>query len=277
MNYLDWKKRAFLVGSGAWFLPSGLSSENCLAAYQFKGASSEANALMDLSEYGHNLTKGSQTTSIGSSYSVPGTFTPTWSASSGFVFASAYGGMQGYLNNSTLNQQNIRAIVVRYSGKAFGSDCYLVTAGGADGTAQLSATSTMYRYTQTVEYTEYGERANYGGPGYVSAYNMTPSWGSWDTSSTAYSAAVVGCNNGYHGQLFINGTNVSSTMVLGWTYMDDHKVPSTVGVTFGNKVAAISALQNTPFAGKTIIAAAFFNVTLSADQHAEIAANMAQF
>ena len=56
-SYLEWKKRAIIMGSGGWWLPPNFDPADCLAAYQFKGAGSEAASLSDLTGHGYTLTK----------------------------------------------------------------------------------------------------------------------------------------------------------------------------------------------------------------------------
>lgn len=88
MNYLAMKKRA--LGGGWWADPS------CVAAFRFKGARSEAEALHDMTGAGHDLT------AYGS---------PVWSASDGYRLS-----IKGkYLNNAALNALDIKTVVVRYA------------------------------------------------------------------------------------------------------------------------------------------------------------------
>ncbi len=78
-DYLERKRRALTAGANRFFLPEGLTADNVLAAYQFKGVSAESYALQDLSGHGFHLSKGSQTYNNVSR-------TPTWNIGTGFTF-----------------------------------------------------------------------------------------------------------------------------------------------------------------------------------------------
>lgn len=56
MNFLEWKKRAFMSSGSSWFLPSGIGLDDCIAAYQWKGADSFQYSAHDLTEHGYDLT-----------------------------------------------------------------------------------------------------------------------------------------------------------------------------------------------------------------------------
>ena len=84
----------------------GISTANCLAAYQFKGAASETQALKDLTGHGYTLTKYTNTS---------GKIAAKWSATKGF-YTDDDKGYWNVLKNPTLGSQNIKSIVVRYAG-----------------------------------------------------------------------------------------------------------------------------------------------------------------
>jgi len=227
-----------------WFLVTGLSIANVLAAYNFTGASSESSALEDLTGHGYNLTKYGQSHAGGTRY-------PVWSAGNGFRFYDTARGNQGYLDNSSLNTQAIRCVVVRYTGVNSSYGTWLVTAGGDNGRCQVTAVTHLWMSDSV---------AKYNGPGTV--------WysGHWRSTSTYYANAVVGANVGTSNQIYINGAGKNST---------DRAAPTDKGSgsswrTFGNTHAAISDLNNATHGGKSIQAAVFYNVALSAAQHAEI-------
>lgn len=56
-SYLKRKKKALLMGSGGWWMPPNFNPDDCLAAYQFKGAADAATSLSDLTGHGYTLTK----------------------------------------------------------------------------------------------------------------------------------------------------------------------------------------------------------------------------
>lgn len=249
-DYLEQKRRALTAGANRFFLPEGLTADNVLAAYQFKGVSAESYALQDLSGHGYHLTKGSGTYN-------GHTYTPSWGYSTGFSWSAVYGGNSGWLDNAVLNAQAIRAVIVRYADLTQDNRACLVTAGGDNGRCQLMAATSVYLND--------GGYHNYGGPGFV-WYNEH-----WRSSSTYYQSAVAGANIGTSGQIYINGTGHNTTDREAWTT----KGASAVWRTFGNVVASASDLVNAVFAGKKIICAAFYNVALNAEQHKQVADAMA--
>ena len=56
-SYLKRKKKALLMGSGGWWMPPNFNPDECLAAYQFKGAADASTSLSDLTGHGYTLTK----------------------------------------------------------------------------------------------------------------------------------------------------------------------------------------------------------------------------
>lgn len=248
-DYLERKRRSIL-GSKRFFMPSGLSAANCLAAFQFKGVASEAAALQDLSGNGRNLTKHSQTSS-------GVTYTPSWNTATGFTFAAVYQGLCGYLNNASLNAQSIKCAIVRYQDMTLNNRGWLITAGGSDGLAQLAGACTTYKD---------GSTDNHVGPGYTSTKT------SWRYITTRYTEGVVGANFGASDGLFVNGSKKTNTLISGCAAVQDQQTWHT----FGNVHAPMSDLNNAVHAGKKILCAAFFDVALTADQHAEVAAAMAE-
>lgn len=241
-QYLMKKRDAILASCGLFWLPSGMSADNVLAAYQFIGVPSEEEALMDVSGNNRTLTKTSET--------VNGTtYTPTWSSSAGFIFQKAYQGKSGYLDNTSLNGQNILSAVVRYSNLSQDNRGYLITAGGTSGLAQLMAACTVYK----------SGVLNYTGPGYTSGSTA------WRYDTTARTSGILGANFGSADGLYFNGTKLTVTAVTGCT--------AATGVTwhtFGNVHANASDLTNADHAGKRIQAAVFFKTALTDDQMLEV-------
>lgn len=124
--------KARLFYESDFWTAGGISTANCLAAYQFKGASSETVARTDLTGHGHTLTKWSSTS---------GKLAPSWSKANGFYIgatASDYG-INPTLYNTTLNGKAIKSIVIRYDGFSASSlDGHsIVLAPGSDGYAGL--------------------------------------------------------------------------------------------------------------------------------------------
>lgn len=269
MNYFELKKRALLSSTNVFWLPTGVPRDAVLAAYRFKGVSSEAFALQDLSSKRNGLIKYSQ------SYNGV-TYTPTWDSASGFTFDTVYQGRSGYLDNPALDQSDIKAAVVCYTGLTQTNRGYLMTAGGASGRAFLFGASTVLTYGTIDEDGYQGvEVTDYGGPGYV-----TSPWASWTWVGTvAYTTAaktsgVVGANFGSNGGLYLDGTAAATSSTADGHAFTDVGLGGNQGKTFGNSHSDKSDLNNAVHAGKTIIAAAFFGVELTADQHLEIATAM---
>lgn len=245
-DYLRQKRDAILSASGVFWLPSGFSLADVLAAYQFKGVASEDDAKMDLSGNGRNLTKHTQSGN-----------TPEWSASYGWKFVAAYQGASGYLDNSALDSLTIKSAVIRFSNVTQDYDrTYLITAGGSTGYAQIMARSAIV--------TDDGIKT-YGGCGYAAGNNK------WETFSTYESEGVVGANFGTEDAMYWNGSLRNTTLRTGRTEIGDG---GHIGRTFGNSHAAVSDLNNAYHGGKRIQCAVFFGKALSADQHLEVAQRM---
>lgn len=261
-EYFELKKRALLMGANVFWLPSGLGRDSVLAAYQFKGVSSEIFALQDISGGGKPLVKYSQT------YNNV-TYTPIWNSASGFTFAAVYGGLCGYLDSESLDKSGIKSAVICFSGVDQNNRAYLMTAGGASGKAQI--------YAATSAYIVGDGYTNYAGPGFCSvAYSSYSVVGQMKYYGSTYKqSGVIGVNFETN-QMYIDGTDVTSNLSStpsGDTYTDFND-GGLQGKTFGNSHTGKSALNNAVHAGKTIIAAAFFDVELSAAQHQEIATAM---
>lgn len=262
-TYLELKRDAILRGANRFFLPSGLAADKCLAAYQFAGVSSESYALQDLSGNGRDLKKGSQTYS-GTTYA------PTWS-SSGFKFDAVYGGNSGYLNNGTLNTLSIVCAVVRYSGLTQNNRGPLITAGGASGKVQIYGATSAYAFDSYGEDGELinAEYRNYVGPGFAASAQSGTWAGTMYYSPTQKTAGVIGVNFTAN-KMYLDGALAStSSTPSGKTFTG-----LSNKYTFGTSHSSHSPLNNAVWAGRTIIAAAFFSVELSKDQHAEVAEAM---
>lgn len=110
--------KARLVYSADWWLPSGVAAANCLAAYQFKGAASEAAARTDLTGHGYTLSKWDSL---------------SWSSANGFERVSG----NSRLSNTTLCSKNIRSFAIKYSNHVPANNGPIVEGGGSSGFAVL--------------------------------------------------------------------------------------------------------------------------------------------
>lgn len=89
MNYFTVRRDSGAGSSDEWW------GDDCIAAYRFKGAESEAQSRVDLTGHGYDLTRQNN---------------PTWDAENGAYLKN------GWLSNSDLNAlDTVRTIVIRYS------------------------------------------------------------------------------------------------------------------------------------------------------------------
>lgn len=112
-RYLELKKRALMMAANKWWQPSGISIDQCIAAYRFKGADSMASALLDVTEHGWNLeTKGAD----GVSWD---TVNGMYSTGNGYYKSASLSSVKGGYNDSgraidSLAYQDVRTAIVWY-------------------------------------------------------------------------------------------------------------------------------------------------------------------
>lgn len=112
MGYLE-RKRDAMIGATPWYLPPTVKLSDCIAAYQFKGASSQNASYQDLTGHGHTLNapRGA-----------------SWSKSTGVQFSFVSGSGYQFLTNDvpagdTLRTMTrVKTVVVYYSGHKALSD-----------------------------------------------------------------------------------------------------------------------------------------------------------
>lgn len=267
MDYFELKKRAMLLGANVFWLPAGVGRNNVLAAYRFKGVSSEAFALQDLSNRRNNLIKYSQTYNNVE-------HTPAWSSANGFSFDAVVAGLSGYLDNPALDQSDIKSAVVCYTGVEQDNRALLITAGGASGKVQIFAATSAEVIDSINDDTQEIRMSyqNYKGPGFV-----TVAWSGWaSVGQMAYSGSaqkasgVIGVNFTSN-QMFLDGSAAGLSYTENGSTYTDIGSGGHIGHTFGNSHSDKNELSGGTFASKTIIAAAFYDVELTADQHLEVA------
>ena len=263
------KKKTMLSGSSVFWLPSGVGRNDVVGAYRFKGVSSEAFALQDLSTRRYNLIKYKQTYS-GTDH------IPTWSSANGFAFDAVYGGLSGYLDNPALDQSDIKSAVICFSGVTQNNRVILISAGGASGKVQIFAATSAQVITSISGDTVVSNYQNFGGPGFVSsAYASYTTVGKMKYSgNTQKASGVIGVNFDAN-KMYLDGVEASlnDTTAEFHTYTDIGDAGKQ-GYTFGNSHSGKPELNNAVFGGKVIIAAAFYSVELTAEQHAEASAMM---
>lgn len=233
--------KARLVYSSDWWVPSGVAAANCLAAYRFKGAASEAAALTDLTGHGYTLTKSGP---------------PTWSSATGFTF-----NWNGNLNNASLNGQGVNTIVVRFANAA---DKTNLSAVGGSGNNRF-----LYRglYLGSFYNGASGTAINTNNPALL--YGQV--WKDWERppagSFYVYTASTTVGTSGvlaFGGSSFYwNGTAMTTSS--GQTGIDEgtKAMPSKYTLAYNAKLE--------------LVAAAFFSVELTAAQHKEVADGMNKF
>lgn len=232
-SYLEWKKRAIVMGSGGWWLPPNFDPDDCLAAYQFKGAGSESAALTDLTGHGKTLTRTGDNSAI------------TFKNNVGFVWNEVSGAQ--YLHNTEI-VNNINSFVIRYKidylGQGYGI-CFRTGFAVFDGVTALSVWHNHWITWQDESYREA-----------VYLTRKSPSW--WQDLS-----GVVGYNIGWSSE-----TNPGTH---GDLYLDGALVAESNRQTFNNHYTGNEVLFGQGFSGfnsgrYTMVAGAFYRRNLRADE-----------
>lgn len=166
-----------------WWLPTGIVSSNVIAAYQFKGAIDEANALLNV-----NNANDYPLTKVGS--------TVTWNQSTGFYIPAT----NGYgLNNASI--KSFTSVFARFSNVASGNSA-----------ATLVSPAAGYILMAKAAYDKGGAQYK-NAPGII---DFTTSSGTGYYMSTYYGNGVLGWNRPSR-LLYINGVSQSlSTFSDAW-------------------------------------------------------------
>lgn len=237
-SYLEWKKRAIVMGSGGWWLPPNFDPDDCLAAYQFKGAGSESAALTDLTGHGYELTKNDPDRLM------------DFDNSAGFVWARNGWRSSRYLHNAVLTKDlhgfestEIQSYIIRYASLFIGA--------GYDFAYRL----TFVNGHLSVYYPHNHEWQGEWVQNAVYMYRTTPSW----TDANG----VIGYNMGLKtttaensGDLYINGALIPVDNRTTETGLQER----TIIPLFGHDSAAGNV---GPY---TIVAGAFYKKKLKADE-----------
>lgn len=220
----------------------GISPANCLAAYQFKGASSETVALTDLTGHGYTLTKSGS---------------PTWATGTGFTM-----GTSGLLQNATLNKlTTIKTIILRYSNLP-STDNKLYIASQIKGRTSLGTDNPLLYYRLSMS-------RFVNGAGVVTNINYPVVITSWNTDTSKLyikkgdtklaSSGTLGYSNNV---IYANGTaqtTTSETLACESTSTEQTNLSTSTSHTLHNG------------GGVRLLAAAFYNVNLTAAQHKAVA------
>lgn len=174
----------YQVRQSPWWLPIGILPSDVIAAYQFKGASSEANALLN-----QNNKDTYPLTKVGS--------TVTWNQSTGFYIPAT----NGYgLKNASI--KSFTSVFARFSDVASGNSAAILVSPAAGYTLMAKA---AYATTEGAEYKN--------APGII---DFTTSSGTAYHMSTYYGNGVLGWNRPSR-LLYINGVSQSlSTFSQAW-------------------------------------------------------------
>ena len=306
-RYLEWKKRALLMASSVFWLPPGLPRDAVLGAYQFKGVGSEAVALSDLSGNGRDLTKIQTTLHDGVTYptwnTATGYYCRSGNNSDGTEEQPQIGGRKiSTLNNDALNRSDIKAAVVCFANMAMdwpaASGTYpytpsqidfgcLVSAGGSSGYAQLYGCITYYEFSGYDGDEQVHQWISRETPGLISRGAPLGGAAKWGYSTVSLKGAnnkasgVVGGNfasETTRGTLFVNGiqTAMEEKSTHCWMIGSTSQWnPPAQGYTFGSSHASKTNGGNIASSGcvasKYLIAAAFYNCHLTAEQHQAVA------
>lgn len=245
-KYLEWKKKALLMGTGQWWLPSGMADTECYAAYHFIHAVNESDALRDLTNHGYNLTKSGDI---------------TWNKDTGFVWVNHLSG-QHTLNNSNLSNQTVKSAVIRYADA--GSNVWFTAVNGS-------------RFNMCRNYYRYGNEGALWG--LLGGFN----W--WDEGSTRGrnclngitapnpNSGVFGYNQAWGDQRYSSVSNPGECYVNGVRYAVNqgnngfNNAPDNCGGVFGGAAAGNGVNYN----GFKIIAGAFYSRWLTPEEHAFVA------
>jgi hypothetical protein len=228
---------AYRFNSNPWWQPKGLIPANVIAAYRFKGAESEARALLDLSgKTLHTLHKTNDSV--------------VWNFANGFTIPAVL----GYgLDNTQIN--DFAAVFIRYSD---------VNVDSATNASLVSLSATHYLDAKVAGW-DNGSLKYRKRPGF-SCFN---GWRFGAYSPAAYSQAVLGWNRNTDSisanSLYINGSKVALTEM---TYESPTANRILIGQSRMNGNVTLTSLK--------VQAAVFYNTHLTDEQAMELSLSMAE-
>lgn len=256
--YVGINNVARLFYTSEFFLPKGVNLSNVVAAYQFKAAKSQAEAMIDITGHGYNLSTPQndvvwdQTNGIRAGTFVNNNLANLNKIGGVITHVIFYGNYRTYeeamyVRNVPLSAMGMPALSLLnkndYSAHGGGSE------GWWDGDGQIGMMTYYDRGDETA-----GHWEGYGG------LLATNTW--------APASGVIG---GTRTELWLNGNQVS-TRNWGGNSWTSSKNPFE-DINNGNRVVRPS---NNPINKATvdIYAAVFFNIRLSAEQHSELSRSM---
>ena len=230
---------------GDWWMASGLSSTNVIAAYKFIHADSENAALTNCAN--------------ASTYKLVKQNSPTWTASNGFNMS----GQSKYLSNTSLNAlTNIKTIIIRFAGLP-------------------TTNNVLYRASEIKGTTGTGTK----NPLLYARFNMQCIYNSKTTYlNSNYPVAITSWTNNVL-TYYVGSTKLGTTGVLGYSTAQIYSngTKQTTQKKTANMDSCLTTETNlsnsysysiNDFGGGYVYAAAFYNIDLSAAQHQTIADNM---
>lgn len=197
-----------------WYLSGGITSGQCVAAYQPKGAASLAASYINLNSPGTNNANP--------------IIAPTWSSVNGWVFAAS-----AYLDTGIIPSSSW-SMIVRFSNKG-GGDYYLC--GESDGSFPSARFAIATQHSSTLHLFANGGSANISGEifsgvlavagqsGYLNGSSETTTVPPWSGSTTLsvylgarhISGAASGQFSGNIQAIAIYNTNVGATAIAALT------------------------------------------------------------
>ena len=254
---------ARLVYSSDFWLPTGVAAANCLAAYQFKGATSETEALTDRTGHGYTLTKSGS---------------PSW-ASAGFTIP-AYGG----LNNTTLRDKSPVTVIARFDNfnpakNQIGGSSYQAAIVYESNDRATRDYQRLYLSTSYATHSFYWVGS--GALGYQNGVESTIRTLSTPYTENIKNSGVVGVSFG--GSLYYNGT--AQSVIKPTFKVNQDGGTGEITACLGNAGYVIGMCPKTDtwcgsanqgWASYRLQAIAFYSVSLSAAQHSEVYTAMMQ-
>lgn len=217
-------------GDNDWYLVPGILEENVIAAYRFKGAESEAKALININRNG----KTYALTSVD----------VTWTIDKGLYFKPA---ANCYVNNTDLvnSYTSMVACAIGYSGLLNAAKCYAV------------GTIPYMPYNSTGKYLVL--KANTYGQPYRYHIISTTGSGSQDGSSAVYyTDGCLSCDWAT-GNMYHNGIALSVSANLSINYNTTYWV--------ANRILTSAQNVTTAYSPAYISALVFYNTSLTVEQH----------
>ena len=230
-----------------FWLPSGITVANCIAAYRFSGVASESKARTDLTGHGNTLSKVSSGT-------------VTWTSANGFYLQGSY----PYLYTKSLyNMSDVKSIVIAYSGLTQNTATTVFVPFSVLYLPANTATTKPNFYARLYfGYYENGTHKwfNNSGPGVITGYKNNTLTFRYYSKGRLPENGVCGYSSGSSGVIYSKGNAL--TMVSKTINNVDSLDTTQIGNTNTSGLVC-DGIKTYPYYVK---AAAFYNVSLTAAQ-----------